>query len=83
LSEEQAEEGSREEILKRFGVALRVARLSAGISQEELALRAKLDRTYVGGAERGERNVSLVNICRLAAALEIRPDELLRLLDRD
>jgi transcriptional regulator with XRE-family HTH domain len=49
------------------------------LSQEELADRAELHRTYVGGIERGERNVSLLNIDRLARALETSPS---RLLDR-
>jgi transcriptional regulator with XRE-family HTH domain len=41
------------------------------LSQEKLALMAELDRTYVGGIERGERNPSLYNICRLASALGV------------
>ena len=52
-----------------FGEAIRAARLRAGLSQEALAAEAGLHRTYVGGIERGERNPSLVNIVRLAAAL--------------
>jgi transcriptional regulator with XRE-family HTH domain len=68
---------NRADILKQFGETLRAYRQQAGISQEKLAAEAGLDRTYVGGAERGERNVSLVNIARLAAALGIRPSELL------
>lgn len=67
----------RLEILRRFGKRVRAGRDELGISQEELAARADLDRTYVGGVERGERNVSLVNIYRLAKALEIKPRELL------
>lgn len=54
-----------------FGDAVRRLRLQRGWSQEELADRAGLHRTYVGGIERGERNVSLVNIGRLASALEV------------
>lgn len=68
---------NRVEILKQFGETLRAYRQSAGISQEALAAKAGLDRTYVGGAERGERNVSLVNIDRLANALGLRPAQLL------
>ncbi|HEX6040090.1 helix-turn-helix transcriptional regulator [Longimicrobium sp.] len=67
---------SRAEILKRFGEAVREHRQRAGLSQEKLAARAGIDRTYVGGAERGERNVALVNIVRLAEALGIAPAEL-------
>jgi transcriptional regulator with XRE-family HTH domain len=69
---------SRAEILKRFGETLREHRQRAGLSQEKLAAKAGIDRTYVGGAERGERNVALVNIVRLAEALDIAPAELLR-----
>ena len=69
---------SRTEILKRFGETLREHRLRTGLSQEKLATKAGIDRTYVGGAERGERNVALVNIVRLAEALSVSPAELLR-----
>lgn len=69
---------SRAEILKRFGETLREHRQRAGLSQEKLAAKAGIDRTYVGGAERGERNVALVNIVRLAEALNVPPAELLR-----
>lgn len=54
-----------------FGVKLRSLRTSKGLSQEKLAELADLDRTYISGVERGVRNISLVNICRLASALEI------------
>jgi transcriptional regulator with XRE-family HTH domain len=53
-----------------FGSALREARTARGLSQEQLAHAAGLDRTYVPGIERGERNPSLTNLLRLAAALE-------------
>jgi transcriptional regulator with XRE-family HTH domain len=64
----------------RFGERLRAVRQQRGISQEKLAELAGLHRTYVSSIERGERNVSLVNIERLAAALgvamaELMPDE--------
>lgn len=68
---------NREAILKQFGETLRAFRLEAGLSQEKLAAKAGIDRTYVGGSERGERNVALVNIVRLADALGIRPAQLL------
>jgi transcriptional regulator with XRE-family HTH domain len=68
---------ARIEILRRFGRRVRARRDVLGISQEELAARADLDRTYVGGVERGERNVSLVNIYRLAKALEISARDLI------
>jgi len=68
---------TKEQILKAFGATLRAYRQQAGLSQEKLAAKAGLDRTYVGGAERGERNVALVNIVRLAEALGIEPSALL------
>jgi transcriptional regulator with XRE-family HTH domain len=61
----------REEAQHKFGQALRRERGKAGLSQEKLAARAGLDRSYVGSVERGERNVSLVNIVKLAYALDI------------
>lgn len=61
---------------KAFGARVRELRLRAGLSQEELAHRAELDRSYVGQVERGERNVSLDNIHRLAEALHKKPSEL-------
>ena len=70
------ERRSRGDILRNFGQTLRTVRQRAGMSQEELAARAGLDRTYVGGAERGERNVSLVNLVRLANALGVSLSEL-------
>ena len=48
-------------------------RKRAHLSQEKLAERAELHRTYIGGVERGEYNVSAVNIARIAKALEIEP----------
>ncbi|HRN28467.1 MAG TPA: helix-turn-helix transcriptional regulator [Terrimesophilobacter sp.] len=57
--------------LADFGRRLRELRRARGLSQEALAHAAGLDRSYVGGIERGERNVALNNIHRLARALEI------------
>jgi transcriptional regulator with XRE-family HTH domain len=72
---------TKEQILKAFGATLRTYRQAAGLSQEKLAAKAGLDRTYVGGAERGERNVALINIVRLAEAISIRPSQLLESFD--
>jgi transcriptional regulator with XRE-family HTH domain len=65
------------EVLQAFGNRLRVVRQAYGISQEELAFKADLDRTYVSGIERGRRNLGLENLCRLALALEVPPALLL------
>ena len=52
-----------------FGRRVRTLRRRKGLSQEQLALRCGLDRTYVGGVERGERNISIVNIEKIARAI--------------
>lgn len=60
-----------------FGYSLRKLRIKAGLSQEELAERAEIDRSYLGGIERGEHNLALVNILKIAAALNLSPHDLL------
>ncbi len=65
-------------LLVGFGRAVRARRQAIGISQEELADRSGLHRTYVSDIERGVRNVSLNNIAKLAVALDCSPSELLR-----
>lgn len=60
----------------KFGRRLRELRLARGRSQEQLALETGLNRTYVGSVERGERNISLVNIYKLAEALGVDVKEL-------
>lgn len=67
----------RERRLAAFGSAVRRRRTNQGFSQETLAERAGVHRTYVGGVERGERNVSLVNILALADALKLSPSALM------
>lgn len=64
------------EIPAQFGARVRELRKQKGLSQEALALACGLDRSYVGGVERGERNISLMNIHRIAAALGISVREL-------
>jgi transcriptional regulator with XRE-family HTH domain len=64
--------------LRRLGQRVRELRERAGLSQEELAERAALHRTYVGGIERGERNVGVKNLLQLARALKVAPAELLK-----
>ncbi len=62
---------------KQLGAAMRHARRELGLSQEELAARCSLHRTYMGSVERGERNVSLENIIRIATALGLSASALL------
>ena len=64
------------EIQKQFGIRLRALRQGVGLSQEGLAHACDLDRTYIGSVERGERNISLVNIHALATALKVPVKEL-------
>ena len=61
----------------QFGANLRSRRLALGLSQEEFAEKADLHWTYVGGIERGERNLGLLNIVKVARALKITPSELM------
>lgn len=60
----------------RFGLAIRKLRNKKNLTQEELASLCDLDRTYIGSVERGERNVSLINIHKIASALNIEVKEL-------
>lgn len=69
---------SDEKILTQFGRAVRAQRTKLKISQEELAERAGLHRTYISDIERGSRNVSLLNIHQIAKALELTTVELFR-----
>lgn len=72
----QADQKQRAALLVAFGLRVRQLRLASGLSQEALADRAGLHRTYVGSVERGERNISLLNIQALAEALGVTRDVL-------
>jgi transcriptional regulator with XRE-family HTH domain len=65
------------DVLVRFGKRLRQIREKVGVSQEKLAEMAELHRTYVSSVERGKRNISLLNIDRLARALGVSLRELM------
>ena len=67
--------------LVSLGNAIRKARKSAGLSQEALAADADIDRSYMGGIERGEHNLTIMNLCRISDAPQIKPCSLL--LDAD
>jgi transcriptional regulator with XRE-family HTH domain len=65
-----------DEIKRAFGARMRALRKAAGLTQEELAFASGLDRSYLGAIERGEKNVSLINIHRIAHALGVGAGEL-------
>jgi transcriptional regulator with XRE-family HTH domain len=69
---------TKENILIIFGERVREIRKEKGLSQEELAHKADLHRTYIGMIERAEKNITLLNIEKIANALEVNIKELLR-----
>lgn len=66
----------KQKILVKFGKKVRELRLKIGLSQEELAARADVHRTYIGMIERAEKNITLVNIEKIARALKINIKDL-------
>ncbi|MFT6590212.1 MAG: ribosome-binding protein aMBF1 (putative translation factor) [Rhodoferax sp.] len=58
-------------------MAIRSARKLAGLSQETLAADAELDRSYMGGIERGEHNLTMMNLCKISKALRVCPSMVL------
>ena len=69
---------AKRDVLKAFGDRIREVRLRKGLSQEQLARLAEIDRTYIGGIERGERNLGIKNVWRIADALGIPAADLFR-----
>lgn len=67
----------KDSVLVRLGAAIRARRQSLGMSQEALADHSGIDRSHTGKIERGERNVTFLNIARIASALSCNPSELL------
>lgn len=67
----------REQILKHLGLSIKIERVRLGLSQEELAEKAGLHRTYIGMVERAERNISVINLVQIAQALRVSIDKLL------
>lgn len=65
-----------DDILRVLGQTIAAKRHELGISQEELAHRAGINRTYLGDIERGARNIAVLNITKISYALEISPSEL-------
>ena len=72
---------SKHEILNLFGENVRKFRRLLNLSQEELAHKADLHRTYIGMIERAEKNITLVNIEKIANALEVNIEDLLKTSD--
>lgn len=68
---------TNDKFLRIVGQVIAARRQHLSISQEELAHRAQMNRTYIGDIERGARNIALVNLCKLANALETTPSKLL------
>ena len=64
-------------ILTQFGERLRLLRKERNLSQEKLGMKSELHRTYIGMIERGEKNITLVNLQKLAIALDIPLKDLL------
>ena len=73
---------AREPVLKKFGGNVRGKREARNLSQESLAEQADLDRTYIGGIERGERNPTILSALRIAKALKTSVAELCEGIDR-
>ena len=76
-----ARKKARPDVRERFGDAVRACREGQGLTQEALAGQAGIHRTYLSDVERGTRNVSLVNIEKLAAALKTTMAELMRVAE--
>jgi len=68
----------KKEILIKFGERVRAKRLEKGLSQEELAVKAGVHRTYIGMIERAEKNITLSNIEKVAIALELDIEDLFK-----
>jgi transcriptional regulator with XRE-family HTH domain len=73
--------GKQTELLSGFGSRIRALRSEQGLSQEDLADKCGLDRTYIGGIERGERNPALRNISKIARSLNISLSKLFEGID--
>lgn len=68
----------KKELLIKFGEKVRAVRLEQGLSQEDLADKAGVHRTYIGMIERAEKNITLENIKKIAVALDIKIEDLTR-----
>lgn len=67
-----------QDLLNDIGARIRMIRTNLGLSQEKLSFKSELDRTYIGSVERGERNVSVINLRKIAKALDVDITELFK-----
>lgn len=72
-----ASPNTHDKVLVTFGAGVRQARKDRRISQEELALKCGIDRSYMGSIERGEQNSGLLHIARIAKSLDMKISELM------
>jgi transcriptional regulator with XRE-family HTH domain len=68
---------SQERVLRALALVIRQRRQALGLSQDQFGHRAGLHRTYVGGVERGERNITIISLCKIAGALQLEAHDLL------
>ncbi len=66
-------------LLREIGDRIRELRLKSGLSQEKLAFASGLDRSYVGSVERGERNIAVINLSKIATALNVTSSDILKI----
>ena len=71
-----------DKFLQALGKTIAARRQQLGMSQEELAHRAQINRTYIGDIERGARNIAVLNIVKLAGGLDTTPSELFSLVEK-
>ncbi|MEX3630339.1 MAG: helix-turn-helix transcriptional regulator [Burkholderia sp.] len=77
------EQNARNPMLVAFGTTVRRLRKELGYSQEAFGSLCGIDRSYMGGIERGEHNLALVNIMKIVQALDMQPSEFFRNFDAD
>ena len=75
--------GKRQPLQVAFGQAVRRIRKTRKISQEALALNAGINRTYMGDVERGERNLALLNMAKIATALSVKLSQIIRVMEEE
>jgi transcriptional regulator with XRE-family HTH domain len=69
---------TQKDFIEKIGKKIRSLRQKQNLTQEKLADLCFLDRTYIGGIERGERNFSLINLFKIANSLNVKPEEIVK-----